>query len=31
MTPQLYQHLANAVLIIHVGIVLFILGGLVLT
>ena len=28
---MLYQHLANAVLMLHVGIVLFILGGLVLT
>jgi len=31
MTPQIYQHLANAVLVAHVGIVLFIIGGLVLT
>ncbi|MBC7686508.1 MAG: DUF2784 domain-containing protein [Bdellovibrionales bacterium] len=31
MNPSLYQHLANAVLIAHVGIVLFIIGGLVLT
>ena len=31
MNPGLYQSLANAVLIAHVGIVLFIIGGLVLT
>ena len=31
MTPGTWQLLANAVLIVHVGIVLFIIGGLVLT
>ena len=31
LSPQTYQHLANLVLIAHVGIVLFIIGGLVLT
>ena len=31
MSSKLYQHLANGVLIAHVGIVLFIVGGLVLT
>jgi hypothetical protein len=31
MTASLYGALANAVLILHVGIVLFIVGGLVLT
>lgn len=31
MNPSLYQALANAVLVLHVGIVLFIIGGLLLT
>ncbi|MES2901313.1 MAG: DUF2784 domain-containing protein [Pseudomonadota bacterium] len=29
--PELYRYLANGVLVLHVGIVLFILGGLLLT
>lgn len=31
MNPLLYQHLANAVLIAHVGVVFFIIGALLLT
>jgi hypothetical protein len=31
MTPGFYQALANAVLVLHVGIVFFIIGGLLLT
>ena len=31
MSPGFYQILANAVLVMHVGIVLFIIGGLLLT
>lgn len=31
MNPSMYQALANAVLVLHVGIVLFIIGGLLLT
>lgn len=31
MTPDSYQLLANAVLMLHVGIVVFIIGGLLLT
>lgn len=31
MSPTIYQALANAVLVLHVGIVLFIIGGLLLT
>ncbi len=30
-SPELYRYLANGVLVLHVGVVLFIIGGLVLT